>query len=107
MVSADPTTLALEFIAGAVLGGLLGFGTKRVAKLIAIIFGIELMVVRYLQSQGIVIVDWDRLSAGLITTQEQTVSNAGVTAHWIDSLLSVASIAVGFTSGFLIGYYRA
>lgn len=109
MVSVDPTTLALEFLAGAILGGLLGFATKRIAKVLAIIFGVQLMVVRYLQSQEILIVDWDRLSAGLVSTSEGAAEThqAGMDVHWLESLLSVGAIAVGFTSGFLIGYHRA
>ncbi|SDQ65851.1 FUN14 domain-containing protein [Natronobacterium texcoconense] len=107
MINADPTTLALEFCGGALIGALVGFGTKRIAKLLAIIIGVQLMVFRYLESQGIVVVDYNRLTAGLVDAQEQAqVQAAGTEIHQLESLLSVASVGIGFTSGFLIGFHR-
>ncbi|SIR82709.1 FUN14 domain-containing protein [Natronorubrum thiooxidans] len=101
MLDVDPATLALEFGGSAVLGGVLGFATKQVAKLVAIIIGVQLMAFRYLESQEIVIVDWNRLSVGLIERQAQTQAN-----HWFESVLSMLSVGAGFTSGFLIGFHR-
>ncbi|NGM71068.1 hypothetical protein G6M89_19010 [Natronolimnobius sp. AArcel1] len=105
MIDVDPTTLALEFLAAAVLGALVGFGAKRVAKLLAIIIGVQLMVVRYLESQEILIIDYERLTAGLVASQEQ-VATAGAEIHWAESLLATVPVGVGFLSGFLIGYHR-
>ncbi len=99
MIDVDPATLALEFVGSAILGGVLGFATKQVAKLVAVLIGVQLMAFRYLESQEIVIVDWNRLSAGLIETQAQT-------NHWFESVLSMLSVGAGFTSGFLIGFHR-
>ncbi|WP_137290122.1 FUN14 domain-containing protein [Natronorubrum halophilum] len=101
MIDVDLTTLGLEFGGGAVVGGVLGFATKQVAKLVAIIIGVQLMAFRYLESQEIVIVDWNRLSAGLVETQERTQDS-----HWLESVLSMLAVGAGFTSGFLIGFHR-
>ncbi|MXV64277.1 hypothetical protein GS429_19845 [Natronorubrum sp. JWXQ-INN-674] len=101
MLDVDPTTLALEFGGSAVIGGVLGFATKQVAKLVAIIIGTQLMAFRYLESQEILIVDWNRLSAGLVETQERADE-----IHWLESMLSMLSVGAGFTSGFLIGFHR-
>ncbi|ELY42449.1 FUN14 domain-containing protein [Natronorubrum sulfidifaciens] len=103
MLDVDPATLALEFGGSAVLGGVFGVATKQVAKLVAVIIGVQLMAFRYLESQEILIVDWNRLSAGLIETQAQTQRQA---SHWFESVLSMLSVGVGFTSGFLIGFQR-
>ncbi|APX00118.1 hypothetical protein CHINAEXTREME_16175 [Halobiforma lacisalsi AJ5] len=105
MLSVDPTTLLLEFGGGAVLGALVGYGTKRVAKLLAIVLGVELMLFRYLESQGIVVVDYERLTAGAIGSGD-SMQAAGVGVHWLESALSVVAIGAGFASGFLIGYHR-
>lgn len=106
MIDVDPTVVALEFLAGAVIGALVGFGTKRIAKLLAVIVGVQLMTFRYLESQGIVIVDYDRLSAGLVGTPERTAEFGAPEIHWLESVLSTLSLGVGFTSGFLIGFHR-
>ncbi len=102
MVEIDPTSVGFEFAASAILGGLIGFAVKNVAKVVAVIIGVQLVVFRYLESNGIVIVDWDRLTAGLLETQDQ--ARQGV--HWISSVVSTLSVGVGFASGFLLGYYR-
>lgn len=103
MIDVDPTALGLEFGAGAVIGGLIGFATKKIAKLLAVIVGVQLMLFRYLESQEIVVVDWNRLSAGLVGAQGHA---EGTEIHWIESVLSTLSLGAGFTSGFLVGFYR-
>ncbi|SFS55722.1 FUN14 domain-containing protein [Halostagnicola kamekurae] len=103
MVEIDPTSMGFEFAASAVLGGLIGFAVKTVAKLVAVIVGVELVIFRYLESNGVVTVDWDRLSAGLLETQERAQEGA----DWIESIVSTTTVGVGFASGFLLGYYRA
>ena len=54
MIDLDPTALSLEFGGGAVIGGLIGFAAKKIAKVLAIIVGVQLMFFRYLESQGII-----------------------------------------------------
>ncbi|WP_265111419.1 FUN14 domain-containing protein [Halosolutus halophilus] len=103
MVEVDPTTLSVEFLASAVIGGCIGYATKKLAKVLAIIVCVELMTVRYLESQGIVMIDWNRLSAGLVGSADVTPN---VDTHWIESAVSTLTIGAGFTSGFLIGYHR-
>ncbi|MFD1564669.1 FUN14 domain-containing protein [Haloarchaeobius amylolyticus] len=104
MIDLDPTALGLEFGGGAVIGGLIGFAAKKIAKLLAVMVGVQLMVFRYLESQGIITVDWSRLSAGLLRTQDHAQHAANT--PWIQSLVSTLSIGAGFTSGFLIGFKR-
>ncbi|QCC57581.1 hypothetical protein DVR14_02555 [Natrinema thermotolerans] len=99
MLDLDPTTLGLEFGASALVGGLIGYAAKKIAKLLAIIVGVELMAFRFLESEGIVTVDYERLTAGLLSSGDRTGS-------WLESAVSTLSIGVGFTSGFLIGYRR-
>ena len=102
MIDVDPTALALEFVAGAAIGGLAGFGTKRIAKLLAIVVGLQLMGLRYLESRGIVTVDYERLTAGLVGARDR----ASADLHWLESILSTVPIGAGFASGFLIGFHR-
>ncbi|USZ72623.1 FUN14 domain-containing protein [Natronosalvus halobius] len=100
MVNIDPTALGLEFGGGAAIGALMGFAAKKIAKLIAVIIGVQLVIFRYLESQGILIVDWGALSNGLIKTSEHADPT------YLESLISTMSVGVGFTAGFLIGFRR-
>ncbi|MFC7215748.1 FUN14 domain-containing protein [Saliphagus sp. GCM10025334] len=100
MVNIDPTALGLEFGGGAAIGALMGFAAKKIAKLIAVIIGVQLVIFRYLESQGILIVDWNALSNGLIKTSEHADPT------YLESFISTMSVGAGFTAGFLIGFRR-
>jgi len=102
MIEIDPTTLGLEFGSGAVIGGLIGFAAKKVAKLVAVIIGVQLVIFRYLETREIIMVDWDALTRGLVASSEQ----AGSSASYLESFISMLSVGAGFTTGFLIGFHR-
>lgn len=93
--------LAMEFGGGALIGGIIGYATKRIAKVLAVIIGVQLALFRFLESKGIVIVDYDRLTHGLVATRDQ-VQDPG----WIVPILSTLSIGAGFIVGFWVGYRR-
>lgn len=96
--------LGLEFGTGAVIGGIIGFAAKKVAKLIAVIIGIELALFKFLESRGILSVNWDQLGAAFLEAGE--TASAGQPPSWAMSILSTLSVGVGFTGGFLLGFRR-
>ena len=100
----DPQQLGLEFGSGAVVGGIIGFAAKKVAKLIAILVGLELALFKFLESRGILTVDWDRLSAGVLKTGE--VAQNGAPPSWVTTILSTLSVGAGFTGGFMVGFRK-
>jgi len=104
MVDIDPTSLGIEFGSGAVIGGIIGFAAKKIAKLIAVLVGIELAAFKFLESRGIITVDWDRLTAGFIKASRDAAS--GAPPSWISTILSTLSVSAGFTGGFMLGFRR-
>ena len=104
MVAIDIQQLGLEFGGGAIVGGLIGFTLKKVAKAVAIIVGLELALFRFLESREILIVDWDRLTLGLVDVAESAA--AGTPPSWVMTILSTLSISAGFTGGFLLGFKK-
>ena len=96
--------LGLEFGSGAVIGGIIGFAAKKVAKLVAVIVGLELALFKFLESRGILTVDWNRLSAGVLQAGE--TAETGVPPSWVTTVLSTLSVGAGFTGGFLLGFRR-
>ncbi|MFB6114145.1 MAG: FUN14 domain-containing protein [Halodesulfurarchaeum sp.] len=100
----DFAQLGLEFGSGAVIGAIIGFAFKKVAKIIAILVGLELALFRFLESRGILAVDWSRLTGGLVKATEGI--STGTPPSWIQTILSTLSISVGFTGGFLLGFKR-
>lgn len=103
-IDLNPQQLGLQFGSGAVIGGIIGFAAKKVAKLIAVLVGIEMAVGAFLESRGIITVDWNRLSGGIISASQQAAS--GTPPSWLMSILSTLSVGVGFTGGFLVGFRR-
>ncbi|WP_248896255.1 FUN14 domain-containing protein [Haloplanus halobius] len=99
----DPQQLGIEFGSGAVIGGIIGFAAKKVAKIIAIIVGLELALFKFLESREIISVDWAALSAGVLKTGE---SAADGPPGWVSSILSTLSVSAGFAGGFLLGFRR-
>ena len=100
----DPQQLGIELGSGAVIGGIIGFAAKKVAKVIAVLVGLELALFKFLESRGILSVNWDELSAGLLSTGEAAAS--GAPPDWIVTILSTLSISAGFVGGFMLGFKK-
>ncbi|WP_135852721.1 FUN14 domain-containing protein [Halorussus salinus] len=100
----DPQQLGLEFGSGAVVGGVIGFAAKKIAKLLAIIVGLELALFKFLESRGILTVDWNKLTAGALKASES--AQGGAPPSWVTTILSTLSVGAGFTGGFLLGFRK-
>ena len=104
MVELDITQLGLEMGGSAIIGGVIGFAAKKVAKLIAIIIGIELVLFKFLESQGILEVNWGRI----IDRSEQAARDApDATQSLVETFIQTAGVGVGFAGGFALGFKRA
>jgi len=108
MVEFGLQQIGLELGTGAVIGGLIGFAAKKVAKVIAVLVGVQLAVFKFLESRNILVVDWERLSAGLINASRTATdaATANQPPSLLASLLSVIPVSAGFTGGFLVGFKR-
>jgi uncharacterized membrane protein (Fun14 family) len=100
----DPTQLGLEFGGGAVIGAIIGFAFKKVAKVIAILVGLELALFKFLESRGILAVDWERLTGGIVQVTE--TASMQTPPSWVNTILSTLSVGAGFTGGFLVGFKK-
>ncbi|NHN40319.1 hypothetical protein G9C85_01540 [Halorubellus sp. JP-L1] len=100
----DPKQLGIEFGTGGVIGGIIGFAAKKIAKIIAVIVGLELALFKFLESRGILTVDWEKLSNGFLQASQDAAS--GAPPSWVQTILSTLSIGAGFTGGFLLGFRK-
>jgi uncharacterized membrane protein (Fun14 family) len=96
----DASGLALQMGASAVIGAIIGFAAKKVAKVLAVVVGVQLVLFKFLETRGLVQINWERLGGifeGLATQapgQAQTL---------VDTFVSTAGIGVGFAAGFYLG----
>lgn len=100
MIDLDPTALGLEFGGGAAVGFVGGYAAKKATKLVAVIVGLHLAVLRYLESEGILAVDWEKLGAELAAV------GAYADPSYLEGVVSTLSIGAGATGGFLLGFRR-
>ena len=100
--------LGLEFGGGGLIGAVIGFAAKKVAKVIAVIIGIQLALFKFLESRNILQVDWSAITGvAQTTTASAGQAAAGDPPSWLMSILATLPVTAGFTGGFLLGFKKA
>ncbi|WP_276257796.1 FUN14 domain-containing protein [Haloglomus litoreum] len=97
-------TVGINLGTGAVIGGLIGFTAKKVAKVLAILVGLELALFKFLESRQILTVNWDKLGASFLAAGEAAASQTP--PSWLMTILSTLSVSGGFAGGFLLGFKK-
>jgi uncharacterized membrane protein (Fun14 family) len=107
-ITANATTIGL----GGVVGFLLGYALKKIAKILAFIVGLFFAAILYFESNGIMNINWDKLQGiaqstvssltGLITTAGNGNSSALLPITNLGLPLT-GSAAAGFAFGFMKG----
>lgn len=98
----DVTQLGLDLGTGGVIGGVMGFAAKKIAKAIAVLVGLQLAAFKFLESQGVLAVDWEKLSAGMLSAGDAATSSQP--PDFLMSVLSTVSVSGGFAAGFMAGF---
>jgi uncharacterized membrane protein (Fun14 family) len=100
----DPTSLGLQMGGSALLGAAIGFAAKKIAKVIAILVGAELVLFKFLESQGILQVNWGRLGGAF---QGLASDAPGQAQSLLATFVSTAGVGLGFAGGLVLGFKRA
>jgi uncharacterized membrane protein (Fun14 family) len=111
IMNTDTLTTISTSIGGGFFGGLLiGYALKKVIKMLAIVVGLFLAGIAYLQYQQIASIHWHKLEGAITKLATATTStindNSNVSALAMISNLSIpltSSMSIGFTIGFLKG----
>jgi uncharacterized membrane protein (Fun14 family) len=94
------TPLVFQLGTGAVVGFVVGYAIKKVAKLIVVLIGIFLLALVYLSSQSILKVNYDKL----IEVVSGWLGGAGQAVGWLTSIVAVLPFAGSFMAGFFLGF---
>lgn len=94
--------LGLGFGSGGLVGAIVGFAAKKLASTLAIVLGVQLAGLKFLEARGILHVDREALSADLAAVG----ASAGEASSWLLTALSTLSLGTGFVAGFLLGFRR-
>jgi uncharacterized membrane protein (Fun14 family) len=96
-------------IGGGFFGGLLlGYALKKVVKLIAVVFGLFIAGLAYLQYQQIASFDWDKIERAVTATfgnfTSQVSSGQDITSFAMSNL--GIPLTSGMSAGFAIGFMK-
>jgi uncharacterized membrane protein (Fun14 family) len=108
-MSSDVFSSVSAIIGGGFIGGLLlGYALKRVVKLIAVVIGLFIGGLAYLQYQQIAYFDWDKIER-MVTTifgnvTSQISSNQDISSFVFANL--GIPLTSGMSAGFAVGFMR-
>ena len=100
----DPTSLGIQMGGSAILGAVIGFAAKKIAKIIAIIVGLELVLFKFLESRGVLSVNWDALAGA---SQDVAEGGSDVGHTFLETFVSTAGLGASFAAGFFLGFKKA
>ena len=92
--------LAENVSTGALIGLLVGVLVRFATKAIQMLLIAQFLLLKWLETRNIVMVDWDRLSMGLIQSQEVLVGQA---RNLVDTLMEMGVFGASLAAGFYIG----
>ncbi|MEF8775447.1 MAG: FUN14 domain-containing protein [Haloarculaceae archaeon] len=96
----DATGLILQMGGSGLIGLVIGFAAKKVAKIIAIIVGLELVLFKFLESLGFLQVNWGEMGG---VFENFATSAPGQAQSLVDTFVTTAGVGVGFAGGFYLG----
>lgn len=92
-----------EITIGGLLGFVTGYATKKIAKLVAVLAGLQLAVFKSLETRGVLEVHWEQLS-GLTPKVGPIEAQA---SGYLAELASAIPMGGGFTVGAVAGFKKA
>lgn len=93
--------LGVEVGAGGLLGLLVGYASKKLAKLVAILAGLHLAFLAFLQTEGVVSVQW-----GTLARVAAEIEGAYRVPDYLLGVIGVVPLGAGFATGLLIGFKK-
>lgn len=81
---------------GGAAGWAVGFTTKKLAKIVAVILGLVFISVQYLAYKSYITVDWEKIKAAVPNAQLQDTAG---------SFLHIVTYNLPFAGSFLLGFW--
>ena len=97
------TPLVTQLGVGGIIGLCIGYAVKKIAKIVAAIIGIFSLGLIYLESQGIISVDWLGVEAWGNTALEGLGKVEGLLGVFLSNLPFAGGAIIGFGIGIKMG----
>ncbi|RXK47827.1 FUN14 domain-containing protein [Halorientalis pallida] len=97
--------VATGFLGAGAIGGVIGYAVKKLAKVVAVLAGLELGFLAYLEQIGIITVDWSAFASTLGSgTLGLVVDGASLSGSSpLLGLLGTLPVGTGFAGGLYLG----
>lgn len=89
-----------EITMGGVLGFVTGYAAKKIAKVIAVLAGLQLAVFTYLETRGVLQVNWSKLSGITPDASRIDAQASGYLLEMANAIPMGGGFAVGAAAGF-------
>lgn len=103
MVAEQLGGLGVDVGTGAAFGFVSGILAKKVTKLVALLVGGVLLVAKWLESQGMMTMNWQSVGSGFVDIGSTA---ADVAPSLLEKVASTLGLGGGFVAGFYLGFRR-
>jgi uncharacterized membrane protein (Fun14 family) len=97
------TPLVTQLGVGGIIGLCIGYAVKKIAKIVAAIIGVFSLGLIYLESQGLISVDWLGVEAWGNTALEGLGRVEGLLGVFLSNLPFAGGALIGFAMGIRMG----
>ena len=94
-----PSLLAENIVQGFIIGLLVGLVVRVASKAVRNLLIIQFIVLKYLESRNILIVDWNRLTNGLLGQKDLVIGEA---QNLFDTAVEMGIFGAALAGGFLL-----
>ena len=94
-----PALLVENIVQGFVIGLIIGLVLKMASKAVRNLLIIQFVLIKWLEARNIVIIDWNRLTYGLLGKEELVVDQ---TVRLVESLVVMGIFGAALVAGFLL-----
>ena len=96
-----PSILSESIVQGLVLGFVIGLVLKMASKAVTVFLVAFFLGLKWLEARNIVIVDWHRMTYGLVGSEELAINRATELAQ---TLVEMGAFGAALACGFLIAH---
>jgi len=94
-----PSLLAENIVQGFIIGLLVGLVVRMASKTVRNLLIIQFILLKYLESRNILIVDWNRLTNGMLGEKELVIGEA---QKLLDTVVEMGIFGAALAGGFLL-----
>lgn len=103
MIEYDIPQLGTQLGSSAAIGFIVGYAFKQIARVIVALLGLQVGLLVYLESKGIIAVDWEQLRAISVLDADPSNFIFSSFADMFAAIPAISGAGAGAVAGFKVG----